>query len=389
MSDVKDQQDQDQDKQLSRNRPSRKDIYFVDVSLMIPSFITNIREDYGDLSELVESILNDSNRIPPVRGFVHQFKNEEGADDVGYVITEGHRRMQAGLIAQEKIDSGKVEGKKKGDKIVIPFYPEPRGYTDLQRLDDMFLMNQGKDLNMMEQANGIKKYIEEHGLAPKEIAKRLHKSITYVSNCLLLIEAPESLRDQISDGIIKPSTVVELMKKMPFDEVATIVTDTIERMSKKANKKSQLEFYTPAGDGELNPNIPANENSGVVPGSESKKREIGIGAKVEDDGEPLVLGNPDDESGQFRNSNDGGVIGLKVAVTQKDINETLAKYNSLQAVKRMLKKYPDTTFNPRPEKSEELIFLQNVIEGNISGHDIWNRFFDISSNAELEDQLKN
>ncbi len=338
-------------------RPPRKDIFFIDVALMIPSYVTNVRDDYGEIEEMVQTIIESPERLPPLRG--HKDVN-------GYIITDGHRRIMAGLIAAERT----------GKKILLPFIAEPQGYTNIERLTDMFLLNEGKPLTMMEQAKGIKRFIDEFDLKPKEVAKKIHKSITYINNCLLLIDAPATVKEHIAGGIIKSSTVIELMKKKPIEEVATIIQDTIDSISKQPDKKHQshFEFYT-AEDSPVNSETSTNA-----------KREIGIGAAVEDDGAPLIVES--EEENQFRNSNEGGVIsGLKVRVTKRDIDNTLEKYNSVGAFKKMLKKYPETTFNMREDKAEELAFFQNVIEGNVSGNDLWNRYFHISSEQELKEQL--
>jgi ParB/RepB/Spo0J family partition protein len=337
-----------------RKRAPRKDVFFIDVEQMIPSYVTNIRTDYGDLSDLVAAITENPDRIPALRG--HK-------DSTGYIITDGHRRMAAGLIVAQNT----------GKTVLLPYYSEPRDYTDADRLSDMFLLNQGKELTMMEQAVGIQKYTDDFGLTPKEIAQKLHKSVTYVSNCLQLIKADDFTKKQISDEIIAPSLVLSLMKNQPIQEVSKIIKDTLENITTKMPASTQTRMT-------LSQAFVSPEDN-----DSPDSHPIELLDKDNEGDEPTIIKSEE----TFNNSNDGAVIsGLKPRITKKDIDNTLEKYNSLQAFKTMLKKYPDTVFNPRAERSEELVFFQNVIEGNLSVHTIWDRYFQVSSDAELKEQLK-
>lgn len=59
-----------------------------------------------------------------------------------------------------------------------------------------------KKLNPIAQAKALKKLIDKSGLKTKEVAKRIGKSSSYVSNTLRLLKLPEALKDGLVSGLI-------------------------------------------------------------------------------------------------------------------------------------------------------------------------------------------
>ena len=325
---------------------SRKDVYYYNVNDMIPSSLTNIRDDMGDLEDLVQTIIESPDKIPPLRGY-----KTNGVIE----ITDGHRRRAAGVIAAERT----------GQVIALQFMAEPSGYTDVDRLTDMFLLNDGKKLTFLEQAKGIKRLIEEYGLSEREAAKRVHKSITYVKNSLKLLLAPDDIKEHLNNKFIAPTLVIDLMKEMPMEDVSRVLKDTADSM---AAQPQQLSLSAAGRPERITPN--SDDDDDLLSPSKSE----------------------DADAGQFRDSNEGGIIQpLKSSahITRKDIDTHLEKFNSLQAYKNMLRRYPDTLFNMRPEMADELAFFQRVLEGSVNALDLWKRYFNnIDSREELESQLK-
>jgi ParB-like chromosome segregation protein Spo0J len=268
----------------------------------------------------------------------------------------------------------KTRPENKGRPVFLRFIAEPRNYTNLDRLTDMFLKNEGKPLTMLEQAKGIKRFVDEFGIKPKEIAKKLHKSPTFVTNCLLLVEAPDYVQRQISQNVVAPTLVIDLLKSLPMDEATQVLKDTIENLS---SKPRQLTIDQAQG---------STENFATGEGNPDQPNRITPDKGDDEDDRILLL---EDENTEDNIRDNGSQIRpVTVHVTKKDIEKQLEKYNSWGAVKTMLKKYPNTTFNMRREREEELTFLQKIVDGDISAHEIWNRFFSISSEEELKDQLK-
>lgn len=61
---------------------------------------------------------------------------------------------------------------------------------------------QREDLNAIERAQAFQRLIEEFGLPLSEIAKRIAKSESYVSNTLRLLALPDAIKDGIISGSI-------------------------------------------------------------------------------------------------------------------------------------------------------------------------------------------
>lgn len=363
-----------EEKKKSHDNP-RKDLNYIRVDNMQPSPLLNIREDLGELEEMILTIIESPSKIPALTGHT---KNR-----IKY-ITDGHRRLTAGKIAQDRIRAAKLNPneafmsftpaqiRELPDEVVLLFSPEPLTYTDVDRLTDMFILNEGKRLTLMEHAKGIKRFIDDFDLTPKEIAHKLHKSVTYINNCLSLLKAPDELKKHISDGMVSATLVRDLMKTMPIEEVSRVVTDTIESKSKQPKQLllTTDEFASPA---------------------DSQDRPERISKSGDDDDSDDDIGFlivEDEDSDRFRNSDGGGIIKpLPVRITKKDIIDQTEKFNSIGAFKAMIRRYPDVVFNQRKERLEEFVFFQRVLDGEVDAYEMWNRFFDVSTPEALKDEL--
>lgn len=103
-----------------------------------------------------------------------------------YILIAGERRLQAARMA----------GLRK-----VPVIE--RETTDQQRLELALIENiQRADLNSLEEAEAYKHLAEEFGLSHEEIAKRVGKSRTAVTNTLRLLQASKAVRQAVLDGSI-------------------------------------------------------------------------------------------------------------------------------------------------------------------------------------------
>jgi ParB/RepB/Spo0J family partition protein len=161
----------------------------------------NIRTDMGDIKELAESI-KVNGVLVPLRGY----KSKEGDEEV-YIITNGHRRYTAcQLLLQESIE------------VLVPFVLESKGYTDEQRLIDTFLMNDGKSLTPLEQAEGVRRLLA-YGYSEKEIAGKLAKSEGYIRKLNSLNSAPKALKNLIEDGVISATLAIAAIADGKVEEI--------------------------------------------------------------------------------------------------------------------------------------------------------------------------
>ncbi|MGL5074881.1 MAG: ParB/RepB/Spo0J family partition protein, partial [Waterburya sp.] len=159
----------------TRQRPTRREMYAVPFENLRIIDDYNVRYDYGDIKELASSIAENGIKVP-LRGY------KEG--DLFY-ITSGHRRYKAMQLLDKK---GYTE-------LNAPFIPEARGYGEEQRTVDLILTNDGKKLTMLEEAEVVHRLMNNFGKKMKEVAKQIGKSVAHVDNCLLLLSAPDDLKE--------------------------------------------------------------------------------------------------------------------------------------------------------------------------------------------------
>ena len=104
----------------------------------------------------------------------------------GYVLIAGERRLEAARLA----GLSRVP-------VVL------REASDQERLEIALVENlQRSDLNPLEAAQGYEMLAEDFGLSHGEIAKRVGKSRTSVTNTLRLLKLSQAVRDALSEGII-------------------------------------------------------------------------------------------------------------------------------------------------------------------------------------------
>lgn len=104
----------------------------------------------------------------------------------GYQIIAGERRWRASKIA---------------GLTTIPVIVKET--TAREMLEMAIVENvQREDLNPIERAQAFERLIEEFGLPVSEIAKRIGKSDSYVSNTLRLLSLPDAIKDGLMSGAI-------------------------------------------------------------------------------------------------------------------------------------------------------------------------------------------
>lgn len=113
----------------------------------------------------------------------------------GYQIIAGERRWRAAKI----VGLAKVP--------VIIRETTPRGMLEMAIVENV----QREDLNPIERAQAYKRLIEEFGLSVTDIAKRVGKSLPYVSNTLRLLQLPDALKDALISGLVSEGHVRPLL----------------------------------------------------------------------------------------------------------------------------------------------------------------------------------
>src|SRR5699024_9929704 len=102
----------------------------------------------------------------------------------GYEIIAGERRVKASKIA----------GLEEIPAII-------RDFTDEEMMEIALLENlQRENLNPIEESRAYKKLIETLNITQEELAKKLGKSRSYITNMIGLQTLPDSIQDLISDN---------------------------------------------------------------------------------------------------------------------------------------------------------------------------------------------
>lgn len=209
---------------MEKYTSKRKDMFQVKLEQLIAPKENNIRQDYGDLQELADSIKEHGVKVP-LRGV--KTRGEET-----YVVTDGFRRYHAAQLAMEQVEDL---------ELWIPILKEDTDFNEEARLTNMIVCNEGKPFNIIEQGIVFDK-LRELGLANEEIAQKVGKSRTHVADCLLLFDAPEEIKKRVVSGEVAASLVIKELKVSTAEQVGNALDKAIEENNgKKVTQKSLKE----------------------------------------------------------------------------------------------------------------------------------------------------
>lgn len=132
----------------------------------------------------------------------------------GYQIIAGERRWRASKLA--------------GLTVVPVLVRETtaRGMLEMALVENV----QREDLNPIERAQAFQRLVEEFGLQVSEIAKRVGKSESYVSNTMRLLALPDAIKDGLISGAISEGHARAIAGlgdvKLMVDAYKTILTES-------------------------------------------------------------------------------------------------------------------------------------------------------------------
>lgn len=113
----------------------------------------------------------------------------------GYQIIAGERRWRsAKILGMEKVP------------VVIKIV-NPQLMLEMSIVENV----QREDLNPIERAQAYKRLIDEFGLSVTEVAKRVGKSLPYISNTIRLLTLPDAIKDALAAGVITEGHVRPLV----------------------------------------------------------------------------------------------------------------------------------------------------------------------------------
>lgn len=159
----------------------------------------------------------------------------------GYEIIAGERRVKASKIA----------GLEEIPAII-------RDFTDEEMMEIALLENlQRENLNPMEESRAYKKLIEALNLTQEELAKRLGKSRSYITNMIGLQNLPESIQNMISDNkmsmgharvlskLESKTQQQELADKIITDGISVRELENITKSNEEYVRTHQIQKHTP------------------------------------------------------------------------------------------------------------------------------------------------
>lgn len=181
----------------------------------------NPRTDYGNIEELMNSILENGIKTP-----LNAYPK-----DGKYILKNGFRRMRAVKMALEK--------GKKIDR--IPLILEHIRLNDEQRTVEHLILNDGKPLTMLEQSEVIRRLMQ-FGWKVTDIVRETAKARGYIDNLILLIKAPMKVQNYIRENKISAHAVIQIMQAVKGDGEKAVQEVEI---AIKAAKESGKEKATP------------------------------------------------------------------------------------------------------------------------------------------------
>lgn len=214
----------------TENQPSKalvanfqKDAYLmVEPGLIIADENKNPRTDYGDIEELMNSILENGIRNP-LKGYQKDGK---------IILKDGHRRMRAVKLALER-----------GKKIEkVPVILEQRPMNDEERTLEYIIFNDGKPLTMLEQSEVINRLLN-FGWKTADVVKKTGKARGYIENLILLTRVPMKVTHAIREGKISAHAVIQIMQAVKGDaakaalEIEAAIKNATEAGKGKATPK--------------------------------------------------------------------------------------------------------------------------------------------------------
>ena len=207
--------------ELSRgNRPIGK---VIDIDRIEPN-PDQPRTEIGDLSELSASI-REKGVLEPLLVLAN--------GDGNYMIIAGERRWRASRLA----------GLREVPCVVID--TDEQGVAEIALIENL----QRKDLNIWEEADGLKALAEKFGYTQDQIAQKISKSRTTVTELMTIAGLPHDIRERCRElSIASKSALLDVARQ--FDESAMF--DFLANYSKLTEQKAEAKRSrkTPRAEGD-------------------------------------------------------------------------------------------------------------------------------------------
>lgn len=225
-------------------------IFGDDVSSILDEIQQGERDDLGGIKRAISVSDIRPNPYQPRRYF-DEDKLQELADSIvqhglftpilvretqkGFELVAGERRLRAAKLA--KLDQ--IEA------IIVEF-------NDEQMMEIAIVENiQREDLNVLEEAQGYQLLIENLNLTQADVAHRVNKSRSHVTNLLRLLKLPESVQKMVQEGKLTMGHVrplVTLDNKKEIEHFAQEILDrglNVREAERLINQKDEPKVTQP------------------------------------------------------------------------------------------------------------------------------------------------
>ena len=180
------------------NKSQKSDLLKLDPRIIEIDHESNPRVDYGDIEALKRSILERGVRVPIK---VQKVKGEDR-----YILIHGFRRMTAVMaLIKDGHDIPRISA-----------IPMPLNYSAEDILFDHFTENDGQRLNPLEEAELFKR-LNDLGYKQAEIAHKIGRTASHVSQMMKLANASKFVKDTITEGKIACTLVLKVLNTYKDD----------------------------------------------------------------------------------------------------------------------------------------------------------------------------
>src|SRR5437660_923513 len=185
------------------------------------------RVEIGDLSELISSVKE--------RGILEPLLVTSSALKGRWMIVAGERRWRAAKAAGLR------------EVPCIELDVDERGVAEIALIENM----QRKDLTPWEEADGLAALCHRYGYTHEEVAKKVGKSRSTVTEAISLAAIPEEVREEcrLAD-ITAKSLLLQVIRQPDFDSMRQMIKDIAGkglkrdevRVSKRARQSADREL---------------------------------------------------------------------------------------------------------------------------------------------------
>ncbi len=189
---------------FEENYENSKEIFFLELEKIEPNK-NQPRKNFNEetLSSLADSIKNNG-VIQPI--LVRKI------DDDRYQIVAGERRFRA----------AKIVGLKEIPVVVKEVKDE--NVTEIALIENL----QRENLNPIEEAKSFLSLVENYGLTQNEVAKKVGKSRSAVTNTIRLLNLPQEVRKEIENGNLTSGQARALLAFKNDEDVKNFAVKVIE-----------------------------------------------------------------------------------------------------------------------------------------------------------------